>query len=69
MKKLVIISGGLGVMGQSFAGALTEDGYDVLLLDVREAAAGESIIGESLDFGSSKPAYIILNVVRLYAFP
>ncbi|MDP7525382.1 MAG: SDR family oxidoreductase [Dehalococcoidales bacterium] len=47
MKKLVIISGGLGVMGQSFAGILTEDGYDVLLLDVREAAAGESIIGES----------------------
>jgi len=48
MKKLVIISGGLGVMGQSFARALTEDGYDVLLLDIREPSAEGDIVGEFL---------------------
>jgi NAD(P)-dependent dehydrogenase (short-subunit alcohol dehydrogenase family) len=45
MKKLVIISGGIGVMGQAFSKVLTEDGYDVLLLDIREPSAGE-ITGE-----------------------
>ena len=46
MKKLVIISGGLGVMGQSFARVLTEDGYDILLLDIKEQAGEGDIVGE-----------------------
>ena len=44
MKKLVIISGGVGVLGQSFARALSEDGYDILLLDVRKPS--KDIVGE-----------------------
>lgn len=46
MEKLVIISGGLGVMGQSFARVLTEDGYDILLLDIKEPSAESEIVGE-----------------------
>lgn len=46
MKKFVIISGGLGVMGQSFAKVLSTDGYDVLLLDIKEPAAKDKFIGE-----------------------
>ncbi|MFC2004687.1 SDR family oxidoreductase [Chloroflexota bacterium] len=56
MKKLVIISGGLGVMGQSFAKALNGDGYDILLLDIREPSAKDSITGDffKCDIGSEK---------------
>lgn len=46
MKKLVIISGGLGVLGQSYAKVLKEDGYDILLLDIKEPAANSNIVGE-----------------------
>ncbi len=44
MKKLVIISGGLGILGQSYAKALIEDGFEVLVLDVTKPSddcAGE----------------------------
>lgn len=46
MKKLVIISGGLGVLGQTYAKALTEDGYDVCLLDTKTPPEDGSICGE-----------------------
>ncbi len=36
MKDVVLISGGLGVLGQAYARVLTEDGYDVLALDCKE---------------------------------
>lgn len=47
MRKIVIISGGLGVMGQAFAKVLIEDNYYCLLLDVREPDLGKEYIGES----------------------
>jgi NAD(P)-dependent dehydrogenase (short-subunit alcohol dehydrogenase family) len=46
MKKLVIISGGLGVLGQSYAKALEEEGYDILLLDTKEVPKDAKIYGE-----------------------
>ena len=45
MKRLVIISGGTGVMGQAFAKKLKENDYDILLLDVREPV-DKVVIGE-----------------------
>ena len=48
MKKLVIISGGLGVLGQAFATVLQEDGYGILNLDVVEPAPDKKIIGDFL---------------------
>jgi NAD(P)-dependent dehydrogenase (short-subunit alcohol dehydrogenase family) len=46
MKKYVIISGGLGVLGQSYAKALIEDGYDILLLDTKVFPEDGAIYGE-----------------------
>lgn len=46
MKKTVMISGGLGILGQSYAKVLIEDGYDILLLDVREPENGKDISGQ-----------------------
>jgi NAD(P)-dependent dehydrogenase (short-subunit alcohol dehydrogenase family) len=46
MKKLVIISGGLGVLGQAFSTMLQKDGYDILNLDVVEPAPDKKIIGD-----------------------
>lgn len=46
MKKMIIISGGLGVLGQSFAKVLTQDKYDVLLLDVKEPEVNIEFAGE-----------------------
>jgi NAD(P)-dependent dehydrogenase (short-subunit alcohol dehydrogenase family) len=37
MKKWILISGGNGVLGQSYANLLEEDGYSVLSLDGRQA--------------------------------
>ena len=44
MKKIIIISGGVGVLGQSFAKVLDEDRYDIILLDVEEPS--KEIIGD-----------------------
>jgi NAD(P)-dependent dehydrogenase (short-subunit alcohol dehydrogenase family) len=46
MKKYVIISGGLGVLGQSYAEALKDDGFDILLLDTKVFPETETICGE-----------------------
>jgi len=46
MKKTIIISGGVGVIGQAMANALSEDKYDVLLLDVKRPLKDKKIIGE-----------------------
>jgi len=46
MKKLVIISGGLGVLGQSFAKILAKDNYEILLLDVKKTGSKKKIVGE-----------------------
>lgn len=46
MKKYVIISGGLGVLGQSYAARLKEDHYDIMLLDIREPGNKSTVIGE-----------------------
>jgi NAD(P)-dependent dehydrogenase (short-subunit alcohol dehydrogenase family) len=46
MKKMVIISGGLGVLGQSYARILQNDGYDILLLDEREPDKNSNFFGE-----------------------
>jgi NAD(P)-dependent dehydrogenase (short-subunit alcohol dehydrogenase family) len=46
MKKYVIISGGLGVLGQSYAKILIDDGYDILLLDTKEYPEDRTIYGE-----------------------
>ncbi len=46
MEKLVIISGGLGVLGQTYAKRLMKDGYDILLLDIKECHQGDNIHGQ-----------------------
>jgi NAD(P)-dependent dehydrogenase (short-subunit alcohol dehydrogenase family) len=46
MKKIIIISGGMGVLGQSYAKALTKDGYDILLLDIKEPIEKSKTVGE-----------------------
>ncbi len=46
MKRFVIISGGLGVLGQSYATALMKDGYDVMLLDTKEMQHDANVCGE-----------------------
>lgn len=43
MKKIIVISGGLGVLGQSFAKILTADGYHCLLLDVKDPNEQECV--------------------------
>lgn len=45
MKQTIVISGGLGVLGQSYAKVLEEDGYDILLLDVGEPQDGKELSG------------------------
>lgn len=46
MKKIILISGGLGVLGQAYAKVLTQDGHRVLLLDARAPAKGQALFGE-----------------------
>ncbi len=46
MKNIIVISGGLGVLGQAFAKVLSEDGYDILLVDIRDSLKDKSVIGE-----------------------
>ncbi len=46
VKKTILISGGLGVLGQGFAKVLIRDGFDVLLLDVKEPEQGREFSGE-----------------------
>jgi NAD(P)-dependent dehydrogenase (short-subunit alcohol dehydrogenase family) len=46
-KSIVIISGGAGVLGQSYAKRLTEDGFGILLLDVQETPR-DGLVGEYL---------------------
>jgi NAD(P)-dependent dehydrogenase (short-subunit alcohol dehydrogenase family) len=48
MKKLVLISGGLGILGQSCAKVLWQDGYHVLALDSKEPPAEQDFYGEYL---------------------
>ena len=45
-EKLVLISGGLGVMGQAFSKVLHEDGYSCLLLDVNDPKPEKEYIGK-----------------------
>jgi len=45
MKKIVIISGGIGILGQSFARVLKADGYDILLIDVKEPSPDKACVG------------------------
>ena len=58
MKKLVIISGGLGVLGQAFATVLQEDGYGILNLDVVEPPPDKKIIGDYLQCNIIDEQYI-----------
>jgi NAD(P)-dependent dehydrogenase (short-subunit alcohol dehydrogenase family) len=46
MKKTVIISGGLGVLGQSYAKALEEDGYHTIVLDTKTSPSAGDFYGE-----------------------
>jgi NAD(P)-dependent dehydrogenase (short-subunit alcohol dehydrogenase family) len=46
MKKIIIISGGVGTLGQAFAKILVQDNYDVLLLDVKAPDVDKKVIGE-----------------------
>jgi len=54
MEKLVIISGGLGALGQAYAKVLQEEGYGILNLDVVEPAPDKKIIGEFFQCDISK---------------
>lgn len=45
-KKIIIISGGLGVLGQSYAKILAQEGYHPLLLDITEPQGQKPIVGE-----------------------
>lgn len=64
MKKIIIISGGLGVLGQAFAKVLTEDGYRCLLLDIREPDNKKNYIGKFLKCDISKEPDI--NKLKTY---
>lgn len=73
MKKTIIISGGLGVLGQSYAKGLSEDGYAPLLLDVKAPVSKNKVIGDCLVCDISKEqdvakvdAYIKKNKLRVY---
>ena len=46
MKKTIVISGGLGVLGQSFAAGLIQDGYAPIVLDLRDPKPGSNYVGE-----------------------
>jgi len=54
MKRLVLISGGLGVLGQSYAKVLHEDKFDILNLDIKETENAENTIGEFYQCDISK---------------
>ncbi len=64
MKRWVIISGGCGVLGQSFARALAEDGYEPLLLDIAGPKSDKPLVGEFLRCDITEPS----DVMRLEGY-
>ena len=46
MKKLIVISGGLGKLGQRYAETLLTEGYSVLCVDVKKPISSEDFKGE-----------------------
>jgi uncharacterized UPF0146 family protein len=54
MKKLVLISGGIGVLSQSCAKVLHENKFGILILDIKETESAENTIGEFFQCDISK---------------
>lgn len=48
-KQAVVITGGAGVLGQSYARVLQEDGYTPILLDVKGCAAPGTLTGDIVE--------------------